>query len=618
MGWAASLFAASLVFAVLAVALLARDLPDVNQVRPVEPATAMEILASDGSLLARYGKLRGDWLRFEEIPPVMIDAILAIEDRRFFNHPGFDWRGIARAVVANLGADRVRQGGSTITQQLAKNLFLSNERTLERKAKELLLALQLEARYSKQELLELYLNRVYLGAGTYGIDAAARVYFGHGARRLQLAEAAVLAGLVKAPSRLAPTNDPDAANARARLVIAAMQDAGYLSPAQAADAAARPVRFAIAGDDWGARYFTDWVAARARAKLGAETRPVRVFTSLNPAWQAAAEAAVGSVLDEAGQARAASQAALVALAPDGAVRAMVGGRDYRRSMFNRAVQARRQPGSAFKPFVYLTAFEAGFTPRSLMRDSPVVFDKWAPANFTGDYQGLVTLEQAFAQSINTVAVKLSETVDRHRVIAMARRLGISTPITPHPSVALGTAEVTPLELASAYAVIANGGYAAAPYAITAIRAGDGSLLYQRPADPLRRIVGGREAAMMTDLLAANIARGTGKAARPDRPAAGKTGTSQDYRDAWFMGFTADMVAGVWVGNDDNSAMLGVTGGGLPARIWANFVRRASDGLAPRPLAGSRFAQAAHQDRAGAQVSEKRLKPSLWQRLFGRW
>ncbi|RME66257.1 MAG: penicillin-binding protein, partial [Alphaproteobacteria bacterium] len=407
----------------------------------------------------------------------------------------------------------------------------------------------------------LYLNRVYLGAGTYGIDAAARVYFGHSARRLALGEAAVIAGLVKAPSRLAPTKDPAAATARARLVIKAMADAGMLSASEAQAAAHAAIAFAIVGDHIGHRYFADWVAAAARAKIGAERRPVRVVTTLNPRWQQAAEQAVARALDADGARLNVGQAALVAMSPQGAVRAMVGGRDYADSMFNRVVQARRQPGSAFKPFVYLAAFEAGFTTRSLMRDSPVVFDKWSPQNFSGDYQGLVTLEQAFAQSINTVAVKLSETVDRKRVIAMAQRLGISTPITPHPSVALGAAEVIPLELTSAYAVVANGGFAAAPYAISEIRTHDGSLLYRRAEAPPRRLLGSRESAMMSDLLVANITRGTGRQAAPGRPAAGKTGTSQDYRDAWFVGFTADMVAGVWVGNDDNRPMNGVTGGG---------------------------------------------------------
>lgn len=615
--WGASLMAAGLFFAVIGVVLLTRDLPDINRVRPVEADTALEILAADGSLLARYGQLRGDWLRFEEIPPVMVDAILAIEDRRFFDHPGFDWRGIARALIANLSADSVRQGGSTITQQLAKNLFLSSDRTLERKAKELLLALQLEARYSKEELLELYLNRVYLGAGSYGIDAASRVYFGHSARKLALDEAAVLAGLVKAPSRLAPTNNPQAATQRARLVIAAMVDAGVLSPADATAADAREIRFAIRGDNPGVRYFTDWVAAEARAKLGAERRPVRVFTTLNPRWQQIAQNNVRLALAADGARLGVGQAALVALSPDGAVRAMVGGRDYRASMFNRVVQARRQPGSAFKPFVYLAAFEAGFTPRSLMRDSPVVFDKWAPQNFTGDYQGLVTLEQAFAQSINTVAVKLSETVDRKRVIAMAQRLGISTPVTPHPSVALGAAEVTPLDLASAYGVIANGGFAAPPYAIEEIRASGGDLLYRRPGPAPRRLLDARDVAMMNDLLIANIENGTGRQAQPGRPAAGKTGTSQDYRDAWFMGFTADLVAGVWVGNDDNTPMKAVTGGGLPARIWRGFVRDASEGLAPRPLGTSRRYEASAAQEAAARAPRDK-KPSLWQRLFGRW
>ena len=553
------------------------DLPDPDMLAGQRQAS-VTVLAADGAVLATYGEVHGAALHYEDLPPALIQAVLATEDRRFFDHFGVDLRGIARAAWANLRAGGVVEGGSTITQQLAKNLFLTPERSFKRKIQEALLALWLERRFSKQELLAIYFNRVYLGAGTYGADAAARRYFGRPVGELSLAECAVIAGLLKAPSRFNPAADPAAARARAAEVIDNMVEAGFIDAAAGEGAKLAPLGFVgprVAGG--AARYATDWIVSRAADYIGTVAGDIVITTTIEPAMQRAAGEALAANLAGEGVERNAHQGALVAMAPDGAVLAMVGGADYGASQFNRAVQAQRQPGSAFKLFVYLAALEAGMRPDDVVIDQPVTIQGWSPRNFDGEYRGAVSLRQALAESINTVAAETAWRVGMKNVVALAYRLGITAELPPLPSLALGTTEVTPLELTAAYAALANQGNIAWPYAITRIATRDGRILYQRQAMPLQRVLDPAVVAGMVDMLQANIQFGTGKAAAIDRPAAGKTGTSQDYRDAWFVGFTRDIVTGVWVGNDDNAPMNRVTGGGLPARIWAAFMARAEAG-----------------------------------------
>jgi penicillin-binding protein 1A len=565
--------------------ILAPALPDLSDLRTMRKSPGLTIVAGDGSVLERRGAFNGVFVSLRDLPRQLPQAVIATEDRRFYQHFGMDLIGFARAMVANVTAGRIVQGGSTITQQLAKNLYLTPERTLLRKLRELMLAVWLEARLEKDEILAAYLNRVYLGDGTFGVEAAARRYFGKSARDISLSEAAVLAGLLKAPTRYAPTNDLARSRARAAQVLQNMVEAGYLSEAQAKAAErapAVPVKTALGPRR--ARYFVDWVSELMPEWASRTQDDLVVFTTLDPVMQRQAEAAVEAAIRRYGDARNAHQAALVAFDRFGAVKAMVGGRSYAESQFNRAAQAQRQPGSAFKPFVYLTALEQGFTPATRIADSPVTVDGWAPQNINGRYQGEVTLTRALAESINTVAVKLSERVGRDKVREAARRLGIASPISTHPSLALGTSEVSLFELTAAYLPLANGGRAASPFAVTEIRTRSGQVVYRRQPWPDDRIIAPQNLDRMNDMLSEVIDSGTGKAARlGNRPAAGKTGTTQDYRDGWFIGYTADLVAGVWVGNDDNAPMRGVGGGDIPARTWRQFMAEASRDYPIRPL-----------------------------------
>ena len=550
------------------------DLPSVEELAPAAEKTrrpGVTILAADGSLVAGYGDLYGQRLTVNELPPELVQAVIAIEDRRFFEHPGVDVRGLLRATVANVLAGGVVQGGSTLTQQLAKNLFLTPERSLNRKIKELILALALEHKFEKDELLTIYLNRVYLGAGTYGVEAAAQRFFGTSARDVDTYQAAVLAGLLRAPSRLNPENDAAAAHNRAVTVLSAMVDAGFLKPEEAQTIArtrqpgrgnAATPRPRVAGET--RRYFADWVLDRAAGYAGRRGTDLSVETTLDPRLQALAEAAVAGI-DSKG-----AQVALVALRDDGAVLAMVGGKRYSTSQFNRVTTALRQPGSAFKPIVYLPALEAGMTPDSRVTDAPITVDGWSPRNFSGKFLGEVTLREAMARSLNTVAVRISEDVGREQVVQAARRLGITAPLKPHPSIALGAGEVTPLELAAAYAVFANGGFAVAPYGISEVRE-DGNVVFRRADATSRRVISADVAAQTTDMLRAVIDWGTGRSAGFGVIAAGKSGTSQDFRDAWFIGYAGNMVTAVWVGHDNNSPMDRVSGSTIPAAIWRAFM-----------------------------------------------
>ncbi|WP_321395450.1 PBP1A family penicillin-binding protein [Emcibacter sp.] len=553
----------------------AHDLPDISDIVASPGRDTVMILDQDGDILASYGNVYGDWLEMEEIPPEYIQALVATEDRRFFDHFGLDIRGLGRAVFRNVTSRGLVEGGSTLTQQLAKNLFLSSEKTAKRKIQELLLSFWLEMNFSKQEILAIYVNRVYFGSGAYGLDAAARTYFGHDARKLSLTEAAMLAGMLKGPALYSPLKDLQRAYQRTEEVLDNMVDASFIQPGTAEKAKRASVDIAseTAGGDL--RYFTDWIFEQVPGLIGQPTEPVIVYTTLKPETQLKAAGAVQQIMDREGVTRNASQAALVSMDPDGAVRAMIGGRDYVQSQFNRASQALRQPGSAFKIFVYLAALERGLSPSMIMRDSPVILDGWEPKNYTGDYLGQVSLETAFARSINTVAVKLAEKINRRTVTEMARRLGISTPIVEEPSMSLGTSEVSLLELTAAYSTVFNGGYKVVPYGIVEIQNSAGQILYRHMPGFPQQVLSPETVDAMQHMLEKVVTEGTAKAARMDFPVAGKTGTTQGYKDALFIGSGLDMVNGVWVGNDDASSMKTVTGGGTPARIWKNFMVRVS-------------------------------------------
>jgi penicillin-binding protein 1A len=562
----------------------ALTLPDTKQLTVAERRPSVTVLANDGTTIASLGDLFGQPLTLKEMSPYLPQAVVATEDRRFYSHFGIDPIGLIRAGMTDLRAGHVVQGGSTITQQLAKNLFLTPERSLARKIRETLLAVWLERRFTKDEILEIYLNRVYLGAGTYGVDAAAHRYFNKSAGKLDLYESAVIAGLLKAPTRFSPTNDRDKSAARAAQVLANMVEAGYISGMDAIAAEKRSSALAAASNIRpGTRYFADWIADQVRDFAGTADRDLTVRTTLDPRLQAAAEAAISDTLARHGQKMAVSQGALVAMAPDGAVRAMVGGRDYNQSQFNRATQAQRQPGSSFKPFVYLAGLEAGLQPGDHFIDAPIRIGNWQPHNYLDRYQGDMTLAEGLAQSINTIAVQVAQRAGVPNVIAVANRLGITSGLAADASIALGTNEVNLLELVSAYAPFANGGNGVLGYGITEIRDSAGKVVYQRTGSGTGPVIAPDQVGMMNQMLTGVIGHGTGKAATLPRPVAGKTGTTQDYRDAWFIGYTADLVAGVWFGNDDNSPMAKVTGGSLPAAAWHSFMLTAMKGLPVRAL-----------------------------------
>lgn len=573
------------------VAYFYLTLPDLEAATRLQRGPTAALLARDGAFIASYGELRGEMTAVADLPPHLPRAVIAIEDKRFYSHRGVDLWGIARAAIVNLTSGSLRQGASTITQQLARNLLLTPERSFARKAREALLALELERRFGKDQILTMYLNRVYFGGGAYGVDAAARRFFGKSAREVNLWEAALLAGSLKAPSRLAPDRNPEAAAARARLVLQAMVDAGFAPPEAVAEpmavvaSAATALTAPVAG---GARYFADWALDQTDGFMAGLDRDVLVQTTLDLRLQALAEQAIAAGL--AGRPRATpaqrwpSQAALIAMTPAGAVRAMVGGRNYVESQFNRAVQARRQLGSAFKPFVFLAAVEAGWEPDDAVQDAPISIGRWRPRNYKDRYYGEVTLREALARSLNAPAVRLAETVGRAAAVDAARRLGVASPLPDGPSVSLGAGAVTLLEATGAYAALAAGGRYAPPYGVVEVKARDGAVLY-RPTIAATRAVAPAAVERMNNMLAAVVAWGSGAAAALDRDAAGKTGTSQKGRDGWFIGYTADLVVGVWVGHDDDRPIPGLTGGGLPARIWRDFMAGAHRDRPARPLPG---------------------------------
>jgi penicillin-binding protein 1A len=571
--------------------------PDPLSLRPKPNAPSVRVLARDGSVLAERGGA-DDYVPLDLLPRYVADAVIATEDQRFYDHHGVDPLGMVRAAITNLRSGRTVQGGSTLTQQLAKNLYLTSDRTFSRKLEEFTLAIWLESRLSKSDILELYLNRVYLGSGAYGIDAAARRYFRRPARELTLGQAAMIAGLLKAPSKYSPLSNPVVARSRARLVLSQMLEAGFISADDERKAVAEVSRSFDASqraEPMGADYAVDFVMDQVAPKFvttDAAAGGLIVETTLDRTLQARASAIVEQEIAERGSVLDASEAAAVVLDRDGALLALVGGRSYAQTQFNRAVKATRQPGSAFKPFVYLAALEAGYTPDSIVDDLPLNVGGWAPRNDNGAYLGPMALRTALARSVNSVAARLTLKVGPGRVAQVARRLGIRSPLAKDATLALGTSEVSLLELTGAYNVLANGGRSAEPYVVRRVRTLAGDVLYARHPPVAERIVAPAQVAAMNDMLNGALTSGTGlRAAIPLHAAAGKTGTTQGYRDAWFIGYTAYLTAGIWTGNDDARPMNRVVGGSLPADIWRAIMLGAHAGKMPLPLSGTDAATA---------------------------
>ena len=569
------------------IAWHAGQLPPIDQLAVPKRPPNIAILADDGALLANRGDTGGPAIHLTDLPPYLPQAFIAIEDRRFRSHWGIDPLGIGRAILRNVLRRGGMEGGSTITQQLAKNLFLTQERTLSRKIQEAILAIWLEHRYSKDQILELYLNRVYFGSGAYGVEAAARKYFGHGAGEATLQEAAVLAGLMKAPAKLAPNRNPDGAADRAAQVILAMVREGFINDNMGKLALANPAQAAAPRGAGSLNYAADYVMDVLNETLGAIDDDIVVTTTINAAMQTAGELALTEELTKKGPRFGVTQGALVAVDMSGQIKAMIGGRNYAESQFNRAVAAHRQPGSSFKPFVYLSALERGLTPSSVREDAPINLKGWKPENSNHEYLGPVTLTRALSMSLNTVAVRLALEVGPKAVIATAHRLGVASDLRPDASIGLGTSEVTPLELVNAYAPFANGGVGVQPHIIVRVRRADGKQLYQRKGSSFGRVIEPQYVGMMNAMLQETLLTGTArKAELPGWQAAGKTGTSQDYRDAWFIGYTSQLVAGVWLGNDDSSPTKRASGANLPVDIWSRFMREALRNTPPAPLPGS--------------------------------
>ena len=581
------------------------------------------VLAADGSVLAEQGAFYGDQARLTELPDYVPNAVIAIEDRRFRSHFGVDPIGLARAVYANYRSGRVVQGGSTLTQQLAKNLFLTHDRTLQRKLQEVVLAVWLETKFTKDEILQLYLNRVYYGSGATGIEKAARVYYRKSAAELTVMEAATLAGVLKSPSANNPASNPQAAAERARLVVSSMAEEGFITKVEAAEIIDSPAAVKTGNHVSAKQYIADWVNEQLPEFVKDYEQSLVIETTIDPQLQAAAEKALRKRLVTEGAKLGASEGALVVLDRSGAVLAMVGGKSYKKSQFNRVTQARRQPGSAFKPFLYLAALEQGYTPDSVEVDEPVRIGNWEPENYRKKYLGAVTLQTALALSLNTVAAKLVMKVGPQNMVAVAHRLGITSPLGLDASIALGTSEVTLLELTSAFVPFANGGYPVMPHAVERILTRDGKIVYRRNGSGYPRAVTGNDLAAMNRMMRAVVTDGTGtRAAFAGFDIGGKTGTSQDYRDAWFVGFTSELIAGVWVGNDDNSPTKKVTGGLIPAEIWRDVMEPAHRGLPLRPLPGQREPANAPTTISQIDVDDGEMDPrkqneGFFESLFGR-
>jgi penicillin-binding protein 1A len=562
-------------FAALAIAVYTArsSLPSFDELKSSPNGQMIRVHAADGSVIVSIGPSYGEWLPYAQIPAAMRDAMVAVEDRRFRSHPGVDLIGIARGVQVSFSRDRRVAGVSTITQQLARNVFLTSNRSYTRKLREGILALALERQFSKDQILELYLNRVYFGGGAYGIDAASRKFFGHSAATLSLAESAIIAGLVKAPSNYSPTADASAAVDRGRVVLRLMKEQNVPEAAGVDEADLEAVKLAPEPKQNSVRYFTDWALPQLEMLIDETAAPLEVWTTLDLNMQRAADEAI------AANTPAAVQGALVALDRGGEVRAMVGGKDYISSIYNRATQATRQPGSAFKLFVYLAALEAGHKPDDAIVDEPITIDGWSPRNSSRRFSGQIDIRTAFAYSINTVAARLGQEVGFSTVAAMARRFGITTPVNTQPSMVLGTSDVRLIDMTRAFASVAAKGVAVTPYAITRVTA-NGQVIYAHEVDTSRVLVAPYVAAEMTDLLQTAVNTGTARAAQIGRPVAGKTGTTSSNKDGWFLGFSSGITTGVWMGRDDARPIPGLQGGTAPARAFASFMKRA---VAGRPI-----------------------------------
>ena len=558
----------------IAVAMAARSMPGFDELKETAAGQTIVVRARDGSELLTMGPSPGNWLRSDEIPQVMKDAMISVEDRRFRSHFGVDPIGLARAVWVATTGDRRIAATSTISQQLARNVFLNNSRTFGRKAREAILAMALEAKFSKEQILELYLNKVYFGGGAYGVDAASRKFFSHSARDLNVGEAAIIAGLVKAPSRYSPTADVQAAVKRANIVLQLMKQEGAIGAAEADAIDVSTVKLKPEAGQNSARYFTDWVLEYLDLVLPETQEPLEVWTTLDAGMQRAATTAIQA------NAPKGAQGALVSLDRDGAVLAMVGGTDYVSSNYNRAIQAVRQPGSAWKLFVYMAALEAGYLPDDRVVDEPVTINGWSPRNSGGTYAGPIDVRTAFAYSKNTVAAQLGNEVGFGSVASMARRFGITTPIATNPSMVLGTSEVRLIDLTRAFASVSARGMSVEPYGVMKVTAANGRVLYQHEAAKGQQLVPDYVAAGITDLLQTAVNVGTGKAAQIGRPVAGKTGTTSSNKDGWFLGFSSGITTGVWMGRDDARAVPGLQGGTAPARAFAAYMRQA---VAKRPV-----------------------------------
>lgn len=586
--WTTVLAVWALIFFVAFFAVFATDLPDTSRLYDVKRQPSITYLDRSGGVIAVRGSQYAPPVDLDRLPPYVPKAFIAIEDRWYYWHFGFNPWGIVRSQVYNMThRGGPLRGGSTITQQLARNLFLTPNQTYRRKIQELILAVWLEAKFSKREILELYLNRVYFGAGAYGIEAASQRYFSKPASRLTIGEAALLAGMMKGPSRYSPVSATDRAARRATIVLDEMVETGAITPAQRDEAFKNPVRVTPTLANQRAQYFVDWVDGQVRSLLGQPTEDLVVETTLDLPIQAAAEQAVRRGV-AAARRQGVEQAALVSLDGEGRVRAYVGGVNYEQSQFDRAALARRQAGSSFKPFVYLTAMEQGRTPDTPVVDEPIRIGNWEPRNYTGRYLGPMSLQTALAQSINTVAARLANEVGTGNVAQTARRLGITSRIQQDPSMALGAVEVSPLEMAQAYAPFANGGFYAKAYGVQRIRTADGRVLYDHNVEKTERrsVIGTPALQYMNQMMRAVVDAGTGTRARvAGADLAGKTGTTSDYRDAWFVGYTGGFVTAVWAGKDDNSPMRGVSGGGPPAGVWHDFMAAALPRLNAQPIPG---------------------------------
>ncbi len=567
--WGGSLALLGALFLGLAVAFAARSMPSFYQLKATQTAQTIVVRARDGTEIVAIGPSYGKWLSSDQIPQVMKNAMVAVEDRRFYMHPGVDPYGLARAVYVAITGDKRVSATSTITQQLARNVFLNNNRSLDRKAREMILAMALEAKFSKEQILELYLNKVYFGGGAYGIDSASRNFFSHPATELSTAEAAIIAGLVKAPSRYSPTADVDAAVGRASVVLRLMKEQGMIAPDVTVDPSA--VNLKEEKGQNSVRYFTDWALPQLDLLLPETFEPIEVWTTLDTGMQRAATAAIK------GNVPGGAQGALVSLDRDGAILALVGGTDYVETSYNRATDALRQPGSSWKLFVYLAALEAGYTPDDRVVDTPVTIDGWSPRNSSGRNVGEIDVRTAFAYSINTVAAQLGNEVGFGTVASMAKRFGITTPIKTYPSMVLGSNEVRLIDMTRAFAVLSAKGASVEPYGIVKVTTAGGKLLYQHERRRSSQLVADYVAAGMTDLLQTAVNTGTGRAAQIGRPVAGKTGTTSSNKDGYFVGFSSGITTGVWMGRDDSKKVGGLQGGTAPAKAFAAYMRYAVKG-----------------------------------------